>query len=1402
MSDDLNAQIKIGADASGVEAGVGKAKRSLADLGQAAKRTGQEGGAGLAPIGASATEASKKVEAATRNTVQSIQRQIAMFEAGSKSAREYQESIARQRGVDVNALKPYLDQLDAAKAKQLAAANASEFLAAGINAVKFAVVAAAAAASAWVLKINSGVDALNDLKDATGASIENISALENIGARTGTSFETVSTALIKFNQALSTAKPGSDTEKAILAIGLSVKELKALDPAEAFQKVAIALNGFEDDANKARLTQELFGKSLKEVAPLLKDTAEAGKLVATVTTAQAEAAELFNKQLFAFQKNSQDASRALLNELLPALINVTQELNVGTKNAGGFLNAILLIGTTNPFNTLTENVQKYREQIAGLEDDKNRYLKAGSDTRAIDEALQAAKQRLAYFQELRQLQNEKYISASDQTGAEAQRLGLGGPRRSVGDPFGDNKAALDAAKKELEEQAKLIEELRAQSNGFTATFAKDMDSLGKAYQRGAISLADLVELDALLLAKQPGNIAATKAREEAQKALSAAQIAAATASNKELFALRESNDALRLKNETIGLSEDALDALVLKRMDLTIAVQEGVVAEYADVAAMDELNGTRNANIEVMQREIDKLDELRKARNLTANGQTKEAASKVAKDIAKEWQRGLEETDRIARDVFVNWDGSLKSLGDTLRKSLLSAIYDITAKPIIFELYAAVTGSSAKGGTSGSALDIFSGDGFANKITDSANKLGDVLSKSNSEYAKTIGDFLGQNSKQIGEYAKQAGAAFNYLEALSNFKDGSYGKSIGQALGQYFGGPIGGQIGKEIGSFVDRLFGKGEYVQSTGEAGATFSNTGSILDRQGAQNSGGVTGDNSAFDFTKNLNSSYIDAAAKLGIKAAETFFYFGGNNSDGGKFRIGASVAGTGQVFDSQETSAKDGATKLAAQRAVFAALQASELPAYLSKVFDGINASSATEDQITAALDFAGSLKQVREALLETRTPLQILQDAVSSSFTSLGTSAETFKTDFVAAIDAGITPDKLVLWQQLGVNLDQLAAASGEAADGVEKATRSLTDIANERKNLQDQLDELTLTNAELLAKQRNALDESNQALFDQVQSAKAAKTATQELADAQAAMVARISDALGGLGDTRFALENELLGLQGKGSEVDSRNRTRDLAKLTEGVTNQADIDRITAAYDYNRGLEQQIETLKQSKAAAEESARAQEQAAESASRAAEQIKTAWQSVTDSLLDEVARIRGSLGSPDQNYAAAQAKFSITAAQAAAGDQTAAKALPELSRAMLSLAEADASSLSELSFIQARTAGTLEEIGKKFAAQFGLQIPQFAVGTNFVPQDMLAVIHKGEAIIPEAYNPSASGTQANTDRLEALVEVLISRVEALEAPISRTADATEDAAETLDSATEGGNAMRSIVMEPLPV
>ena len=78
----------------------------------------------------------------------------------------------------------------------------------------------------------------------------------------------------------------------------------------------------------------------------------------------------------------------------------------------------------------------------------------------------------------------------------------------------------------------------------------------------------------------------------------------------------------------------------------------------------------------------------------------------------------------------------------------------------------------------------------------------------------------------------------------------------------------------------------------------------------------------------------------------------------------------------------------------------------------------------------------------------------------------------------------------------------------------------------------------------------------------------------------------------------------------------------------------------------------------------------------------------------------------------------------------------------------------------------------------------VPQFAVGTNYVPRDMLAQIHEGEAIVPKAYNPAAGGQGGNnTARLEALVEKLTAEVAELRGAQERGNASADRTARILD-------------------
>jgi hypothetical protein len=231
-------------------------------------------------------------------------------------------------------------------------------------------------AGAKFKEIVDGIDSLNDVADATGASVERISALEDVAARTGTRFETVTDSLVKFNQALNAADPDSKIDRALKAIGLSAEELRKLDPVDALQRTAVALSGYADSGEKARLVQELFGRSVKAVAPLLKDLAAAGELNGKVTSEQAAEAERFNLQLFALQKNASDAARSLASSLLPALNQLL--VLVRSLNSGPGLGAsVLEVFKGNSFASASAGLDFYNRKvfeidktIQGLRDDK------------------------------------------------------------------------------------------------------------------------------------------------------------------------------------------------------------------------------------------------------------------------------------------------------------------------------------------------------------------------------------------------------------------------------------------------------------------------------------------------------------------------------------------------------------------------------------------------------------------------------------------------------------------------------------------------------------------------------------------------------------------------------------------------------------------------------------------------------------------------------------------------------------------------------------------------------------------------------------------------------------------------------------------------------------------------
>jgi hypothetical protein len=207
--------------------------------------------------------------------------------------------------------------------------------------------------AAFVTSTLSAVAALDDMAERTGASVENLSALQRVAKIGGHDMGVFEQAMIKLNKGLA----GTDEESgkvagALRAIGLSVEDLKGKDPARNMLSIALAMDQFQDGAGKSAIAMDLFGKSGAQALPAIKDLAEVGELNGKVTAQQAAQAEEFEKSLKRLQAQSQIVTKSLALEMLPALADIAKELSSVNSN-GDSLSKVFGTGLVEVLKTVT-----------------------------------------------------------------------------------------------------------------------------------------------------------------------------------------------------------------------------------------------------------------------------------------------------------------------------------------------------------------------------------------------------------------------------------------------------------------------------------------------------------------------------------------------------------------------------------------------------------------------------------------------------------------------------------------------------------------------------------------------------------------------------------------------------------------------------------------------------------------------------------------------------------------------------------------------------------------------------------------------------------------------------------------------------------------------------------------
>jgi len=302
-------------------------------------------------------------------------------------------------------------------------------------------------------------DKLNDLRKITGLTVNELGGLDKMAKLNGTDLDAVAKAIGIMSKNMSAG------ERVFNLMGITVKDTngKLRDSNQVFLEIAEKFSRYQDGAAKSALAAELFGKSGRDLIPLLsegrtklEEAAEAHRKYSGFTNESAELADKFNDEMTILQGRVSGVKNRFVNDLLPTLTDITGAF-VGATNkvnefsfSGNVLGPVLkslahagyLVFDT--FNGIARSIGGAIAQAAALVSlDYQRYIDIGNEIDRLnaesrasyddfvdslyngDKALQEATASQAALNDQQKLQPptlEKIAGAQKETVTEAQRF--------------------------------------------------------------------------------------------------------------------------------------------------------------------------------------------------------------------------------------------------------------------------------------------------------------------------------------------------------------------------------------------------------------------------------------------------------------------------------------------------------------------------------------------------------------------------------------------------------------------------------------------------------------------------------------------------------------------------------------------------------------------------------------------------------------------------------------------------------------------------------------------------------------------------------------------------------------------------------------------------------------------
>jgi hypothetical protein len=1001
MTDERKVQLGVEVDSTGARKGFEDVTRSAKSMADKVAASVKPASTAVDKIGAGGDAAAQKLDRSTQNMIASIQRTTAAMEAGDKSTSKYFETLAKQRGISSEALRPYLTQLDAAKAKQDAATTSLDKMGVSANFLRSMLlqlggVLSVTAIVQWATGVASAASALDDLAEATGSSVESLSQLANIAQVSGVSFDTIDTAIKK----LAVGLAGTDEESTKAGKALALMGIQARDPAEALKEVALKFQTYADGANKAALANAIWKGSGASMISVLKDIAENQGIASTVTTQQAKAAEDLEKSWRRLGVESVTLKNALLDNIVPALTTTITSFNLARAAGMGFFDALKNAGNYDLVGTqkrILEIESEIRKNEKAVQDYAARGMKAPQDT--IQKKVDELKKESAFLQSVLNTLVDKMPDRMPQDARPDAPIVPGGSqtKQQIAD-YRDEILKLN------DEMLKLSSPAGGYSHLIAANEKYQADLLaGKVIKTEEVQrmMRTAVALDELVIStkkwadaeKEAGDYAKQVAKERADYEKS----------------VLDSQDAVRL---LVGNLEQEVATLGLSNAQRELSIN----LLKLENSGLDK-NSQEYADLEQRIRAAADAKEVFAAQKTLADD-FKKTADSIADSLTDALLRGFE-------------DG--KSFGKNFVDTLYNLFRTLVLKPVISAIVAPISTGVASmfGGTAAASAGGSAGGRF--------------LGSAAGSMFGSFGSGASMSISNMGSMGLFAGTAQNFSNIGALASGGDVLGALGMAA-PYIAGAV--AIGMLVKSFLDSKKG-GPKSGGYGFAGdITSVNRNDLFTPSNS--------DSTATAIAQASSKAFNETIKALGGSGAAGFDL--GFNSDpqgSANNQLGVRAFVNGQQvygYSAGESLGRDDAALEAAintesKRALLAALQASDLPDQIAAVFDAVQASSASADMIDKLLSFGSAMKVVVDAIggdvtvdaqaaweKSQRTAVEVLSDMgaevmrlagnVDGSVESMQALA-TATTDYRSAV-----VQTLVAIKQISSQVDDMFAATRDS------------------------------------------------------------------------------------------------------------------------------------------------------------------------------------------------------------------------------------------------------------------------------------------------------------------------------------------------------------------------------------